>query len=113
MSASYQDMVRSMRPQDVELLIRAYVLHNVKVPPDMRSWDSISVSLTGSIKNDGTMDKMTWRVSCDPDSAKGEVLSAVGRELARRTGWTNSSEASLLLIEATPTADATIDSTEF
>lgn len=104
MATNYEKTVAAMSPQDMELLIRAYVRLHIH-PKSEGYGGTVAFHFSGQISSRDTESRPgIWKVGAeygDSDQSKGEVLSAVAAEYYRRVGWTASSAASLLLIEGT------------
>lgn len=98
MSVSFDKTVASMTPADMELLIRAYIRRHVH-PTGVSYSGVVQFQLTGSVGR-GERDSMRWTLTGNYENAtKGEILAATAQEFYRRVGWTQGSEASLLLLE--------------
>jgi hypothetical protein len=103
---SFDKTVAAMSPQDMELLLRAYIRRHVHVTKDEYG-GSVRIQLIGEVHyRDGTSG-LKWHVTqgYESDGARGEVLSVVAQEFYRRIGWTESGAASLRLIEGTVSTD--------
>ena len=102
MAMNFAETVNKISPQDMELLIRAYVRRHIH-PLKEGYAGNVSFVLSGTVSHKSTDEsKAIWRVAAEYgtcDSAKGEVLATVAAEFYRRVGWSESSAASLLMIE--------------
>lgn len=109
MASNFERTVAAMSAQDMELLIRAYIRRHVHATGE-RYTDHVNFRLTGECNRKDEFLDVKWHVY-DGNGAldtKGERLDAVMVEFFRRKGWSESSAASLLLIESSIVPDEAI-----
>ena len=105
MSVSFDKTVAAMTPADMELLIRAYIRRHVHPTGEGYS-GGVEFNLSGAVDRKSNLE-CRWTLTGSYENAtKGEILAVVAREFYRRVGWTQSSEASLRLLEGS--ADAPV-----
>ena len=97
---NFQRTVDAMSASDMELLIRAYINKHVH-PTSEKYGGSVQFQLTGSVPGGkDAVEGVKWAMSGNyENSTKGEILAVTAKEFYRRVGWSDSSVASLLLIE--------------
>lgn len=106
MASNFERTVATMSAQDMELLIRAYIRRHVRATGDSYN-DHVNFRLTGECSRKNEFLDVKWHVydGAGGHDTKGERLDAVMVEFRRRKGWSESSAASLLLIESSVVPD--------